>query len=589
MILTQKYLERSGASINNDNFTLNVATEQSRPSVHFEATIRDGLAYSRLMLALYRLVTDDQRAPQKDRSAYFEWVHQRYLDELSETQIELKKRLPELQQRRVELQQKIADINHENLKFFATTSDSFWQAKGKYWDYLFRYARDKWWALDPVISVHPDCVIFEAFSQDESSYGRFTVPMAGFDRRGHTEFGTTNIDFSPDLAREIGRIRSYRPADLEIGADRVVHFTRAGGAVEKKIDLPPSWVRGFLQVQSAGALPGVNVLLSSSTLAEILSILRRKREDKGPRSLRFHLTPGAKPEIMIEPWGIIIKEPEITFTGPRAQEIRIWGRRRLMILEKLLSYSGQIQVRLLGTGLPSYWSVWQNDLRLDIGLSGWTRNDWSQAAQFDFLASSGAVTPEEVSKVAGALKQTLSVRPEDLAANLNIGRGVVTAALQQLCREGQAMFDYIEGTYRWRQLFPFTPDKEILQESPQLLEARKLINSKSVRWLAEPLKNPLPLSDNDDEEEDEFEDEQQEEAIIENGLTRFAASVSGKEVVLDLDADGRVNYVRCECRDFQFNHLRKGPCAHILAATILAAKILNGEKLEAGTDNAGSY
>ncbi len=57
-----------------------------------------------------------------------------------------------------------------------------------------------------------------------------------------------------------------------------------------------------------------------------------------------------------------------------------------------------------------------------------------------------------------------------------------------------------------------------------------------------------------------------------NGLTRFLASVSGYKVTLDLDADGRMNYVTCECRDFKFNLLRKGPCAHILAVTILAAQ-----------------
>ena len=62
-----------------------------------------------------------------------------------------------------------------------------------------------------------------------------------------------------------------------------------GSAIEKKIDLPPSWIRGFLQVQSASVLPGTKLELSTETLSNVLSHLTRNREKKGPRSLRFIL------------------------------------------------------------------------------------------------------------------------------------------------------------------------------------------------------------------------------------------------------------------------------------------------------------
>ena len=34
----------------------------------------------------------------------------------------------------------------------------------------------------------------------------------------------------------------------------------------------------------------------------------------------------------------------------------------------------------LGSGMPSYWSVEQQGHKFDLGLSGWTENDWSAAA-----------------------------------------------------------------------------------------------------------------------------------------------------------------------------------------------------------------
>jgi hypothetical protein len=52
------------------------------------------------------------------------------------------------------------------------------------------------WLLDPVITVHPDELFFEAFSNDESSYARLSVPLDAFAPEGATSYGTTNIDFT---------------------------------------------------------------------------------------------------------------------------------------------------------------------------------------------------------------------------------------------------------------------------------------------------------------------------------------------------------------------------------------------------------
>ena len=41
-------------------------------------------------------------------------------------------------------------------------------------------------------------------------------------------------------------------------------------------------------------------------------------------------------------------------------------------------------MRLLGTGMPSYWSVSLDGHRFDLGLSGWTQNDWSRSARFEW-------------------------------------------------------------------------------------------------------------------------------------------------------------------------------------------------------------
>jgi hypothetical protein len=42
-------------------------------------------------------------------------------------------------------------------------------------------------------------------------------------------------------------------------------------------------------------------------------------------------------------------------------------------------------VYLLGTSLPSFWSVRLGEMRLTLGLSGWTANDWTGASALDQL------------------------------------------------------------------------------------------------------------------------------------------------------------------------------------------------------------
>jgi hypothetical protein len=330
----------------------NFSAEMSRKPVSINAVIKNSLAYARLMLALREVVKGDWRPAQKDHTAYQEWVAERYLEELPQhlqgVEAEKVKKLEE----REKLKAKRTALNKEISK----TQNIVYKARREYYDWLYQHDRDKWMVLDPVISVHPDAVIFEAFSLDESSYGRISVPSKLLDTIGDVDYGTTNIDFSQALADEIYRVRSYRPAWLKVAFEKVELATSAGGTVEKKIDLPESWVRGFLQVQSASTLDGIMVTLHSQTVAKILSELERKKERESPRSLRFMLKKGEKTKIIIDPWGIEVEDTNI-YNGNHEGEVRLWGRRRLFVLKELLPYSEKVEVKLLGTGMPSYWTV----------------------------------------------------------------------------------------------------------------------------------------------------------------------------------------------------------------------------------------
>ena len=569
MWITQTYAKPSGVADVGDAMAFSLAAQQGRPAVALHATIANSPAYARAMLALFEVVGSDLRFAAKDHTAYQEWVRGEYLRELAPELQARRDELPAQNARREELREQIRALNieaapHQN----KLTSTQLWDAKKRYWKWL--YSRDfaLWVILDPVVSVHPDATIFEVFSQDESSYGRVTVAADNLLTEGETVFGTTNVDFSAALADEIRRVRSYRPARLSVEGGGVTLGTDAGARVEKKIDLPPSWVRGFLQVQSASTLPGIDLTLSASTVAELLMILKRDREKESPRALRFELENGAKPKIILEPWNIKIAEHTHIYEGGTTQ-VRVWGRRRLFSIESLLAYSETVQVRLLGTGMPHFWSVESGGHRFDVGLSGWTKNDWSSAARFDLLAATSPVTAGDIELARGQLENALKLTPQELAARSDLSREAATAALQQICRDGDAMFDPIGEFYRWRKLLPPGAQTLAAERDPKVELARRIVAAGGVKW-------------KDADEDNAFG--------LREGLTRLEAQVSTVDargstrnqakfdVTVDMDGDGRVPFAQCSCADFRRDKLKKGPCAHILSATALASARVTGLK-----------
>ena len=546
MQVTQSYNRPSTAKADKQGMHFDFAAETSRAPVSIHAMILSSLSYARLMLALREVVKGDWRTPQRDYSKYQEWVKQEYLKELPQYYGHIEAEKLQLMEVRQKLNSELKEVEAK-VKPLRTAIN---KARYDYYKWLYKHDRDKWMVLDPVISVHPDCVIFEAFSIDESSYGRVSVPIEQLDIFGEIAYGTTNIDFSQALADELYRVRSYRAAWLKVAYDQVELSTTAGSSIEKKIDLPDTWVRGFLQVQSASTLPGIDLTLSATTLNEILAILQQRKEKVSPRSLRFRLKKGEKPTIVIDPWGIEIKEYKHIYTGDTEGEIRIWGRRRLSVLQSVLPHAETVEVKLLGTGMPSYWSVALDGHRFDLGLSGWTTNDWAQKGNFDLLASAGGNKQVNVSKVEQKLIEKLAGTPSDFALWMGIDRSAATYALQELCKNGQAMYDHLTGIYRWRKLLEQDIVLETPEEDNRLKYAVQLIKNQRV-ILALP----------------EYEDD----------LTIFKADVTGKDdklfqPTIHLDADGRMKRAECTCSYFRRNKLRQGPCGHIMAATILASK-----------------
>ncbi|HZB43650.1 MAG TPA: hypothetical protein VE360_00330, partial [Pyrinomonadaceae bacterium] len=364
--------------------------------------------------------------------------------------------------------------------------------------------------------------------------------------------GTTNIDYSADLYDEFQKIRTYRETRFEIdptGFD--VQTTGEAEYREVKIDLPDSWVRGFLQVSSAMSLPARTFDLHPMDIHNICFVLRRRRERKGPRAMRYHLTPGEPIRVVFEPWETEVVCPRSIYAGADTEVIRVWGRRRLHILERLIPVARKFTVHLLGTGLPSFYVADLGDMSFTLGLSGWTANDWSRAGNFDLLAPRAEVDELTKRVVFDELRREWSATPDELASRLNLDRSTVLGALGVYTQAGRAIFDLNKRVYRARELSREPLPVERLRFASEREES-------AARFLVERAVE-LAAAKSDTE-----------------GQLNLGGAVKDKEKTfhpsLDLDGDGRMVRAECTCNWHQQHKLFRGPCEHILALRMEAAR-----------------
>ena len=82
MKLAQSYKQASAAKTNSNGMGFALATDLNRPGVFLNAGVKDGLSFSRNMLALHRIVCTNMIKIQKDHSSYQKWVEGEYFKEL---------------------------------------------------------------------------------------------------------------------------------------------------------------------------------------------------------------------------------------------------------------------------------------------------------------------------------------------------------------------------------------------------------------------------------------------------------------------------------------------------------------------------
>ena len=547
MKLSYRYRGRSAVVNGLSTARVAFATNTLREATYFKGQLESPLVLREGLAALYDVVVSDFRYHPRDITAFRAWLEEqdkRFLANLGLKSEDVRAKLEKLEARLDELDRARLD-----------RMKPFHAARHRYFDWAYENQYELAMILDPVITVHPDELSFEAFSRDESSYARLATRYDIFSKVEAFECGTTNIDFSAGLHDQFDRMRSYRETRFDVDPGGFTSAAETSEHREKKIDLPDSWPMGFLQVQSVMSMGLTHFRMAPVDLFNICRRLRLRRAKTSPRALRYELIPGEPVRVVLEPWEEVIELDASSRWDGKPDTIRTWGRDRLRTLSRLLPAARTVDVYLAGFGMPSFYVLDLGDVLFTLGLSGWTDNDWtSDAGKFDLLQRRMDVSESDLSRV----HEALSAKRLSTASNLSVATGLdtdkVRSSLGYLCQVGRAMYDLGSGVYRQRELFlePFKVSVAELEKAaekgnPQAERARAILEAGNVRVIARrPVKDGFKLSGS-------------------------ARGESGERVrpLLHVDEAGSLITASCGCPFYNKHKLTQGPCEHILALRLV--------------------
>jgi hypothetical protein len=317
--------------------------------------------------------------------------------------------------------------------------------------------------------------------------------------------GTTNVDVNPELYTALTRVGGGDPLRLAVGPDDVAVTTLDAHVVEKKVPLPERWLRGLAEVGFIGAGFELRAEMGAAAAAGLLHRL----PPHGGRDLRWLVAAGRSVRIT-------------SAAVPGA--VCLPGAHRLAVVRPLLPFIRAVRLYgpAVGAGSGPVSSGWEFDLgdvRFSVLLS--------PAVDRGLSAEGGMLTfLDEADVLADRLGWDGTVDPVALAVSTGLRGEQVRGALSALAVSGKVGYDWAESAYFHREL-PYRPDL-ISGLNPRLVGARLLVDSGQVR----------PGAD---------------------------GVAVGEYLVHPVPGGG----LGCTCRWWTEHHGQRGPCKHVLAATLV--------------------
>jgi hypothetical protein len=332
-------------------------------------------------------------------------------------------------------------------------------AASRYFDAAFRVSD----VLDPVMTAGGDRLRCESFSACNGVHARLDLLGSGLDG-GEIGFGTTNVDINRPLRSALANVHRSELLHLDVGRGQLVVSTPRESHVERKVELPDRWIRGFAETPAIAAGMTHLATLSGPAISQFLGSL-----------------PAAQPgrTVFLLPSARGLRE----VATPKASTVTLAGTGRLAAARRVARFATRLDI-----------------FRHDNGASGWVFR--LPGADFTLLLSPAAVrgfsgeggilaalAASGVKEAGASVLECLGWQPIISTGALRARTGLAAERISQglawLGASGKVGFDLLEDAYFHREL-PLDEDR-VVKDHPRLQAARGIVAGGGVsrfedRW-----------------------------------------------------------------------------------------------------------
>lgn len=416
-------------------------------------------------------------------------------------------------------QTEIEEINSIPCFFWGSLTEPFTTAKC--WSTIAKVVRSSFGPIppslrDPIVTAGSERMRFEGFSSCNGVYVRLDMKPESIDGE-FIASGTTNVDFNDPMLNALNAIQKNEKVTLAVGQNDMQVITTKAKVVEKKVTLPPRWIKGLTSVQLYLA-----DMDQKFELNKIQTIQLFQNLPKGNVKGEFHITKRA---------GKFMFSTLNTSDG-----VRIGGIQRLRLLEGILALVDKIYIYESSDKETCAVVCEFGKMQLLMAFSPDAYRGFSgEGKALENMTESLPI--ELVYGLNSLLKANESFDPTMLSIENDIDFGTMDHLTSSLSSMGLLGYDIENRNHFYRRL-PFKTER-ILSLNPRLKNAKKLIENEDIQ-------------------------------IITNSNRYIEASVKGTGVTHRVIIDGENQH--CTCNWFTNYQGKRGICKHVLGVRILMEK-----------------
>lgn len=415
-------------------------------------------------------------------------------------------------------QTEIEEINNIPCFFWGSLTEPYVTAKC--WSTIAKVVRSSFSPIppslrDPIVSAGASRLRFEGFSSCNGVYVRLDMKPAAIDGE-FIASGTTNVDFNEPMLNALNAIQKNEKVTLAVGQKELQVITSKAKVIEKKVTLPPRWIKGLTSVQLYLADMDQKFELNKIQTIQLFHTL-----PKGNVKGEFHLTQRAG-KCMFS-------------TLATADSVRVGGIHRLRLLEGILPIVEKIRVYESSDKETCAVVADFGKMELLMAFSPDANRGFSgEGKALDTMSEH--VPMEWIYGLNSLLKSNESFDPALLSIENDIEFSTMDSLTSSLSSMGLLGYDLEARNHFYRRL-PFKTER-ILSLNPRLKNAKKLIENDDIQIIAK-----------------------------RNGY--IEASVKGTDVHHRVILEGENQH--CTCQWFTNYQGKRGICKHILGVKMMVS------------------